>query len=64
MILMIKFSFKAGMSAWCGLDLWLVTSDGGLLTRVTFTDGGLDQAASWRGQTVQLDPVTCTICTL
>ena len=63
-ISIIKFSFKAGMSAWCGLDLWLVTSDGWLLTRVTFTDGGLGQAASWWGQTVQLVPVTCTICTL
>ena len=39
-MLLAKFSSKAGASAWCGLDLWLVTSDGGLLTRVTFTDGG------------------------
>ena len=39
-MLLAKFSSKAGTSAWCGLDLWLVTSDGGLLTRVTFTDGG------------------------
>ena len=53
-MLLAKFSSKAGASAWCGLDLWLVTSDGGLLTRVTFTDGGFGPGCIIESRLLQL----------